>query len=64
MVKEIDFHKISCSEYKDQVQLTFGQSALEFKDQEYGELFFKGSLCFFHLSDPDVPLKILYEHAY
>ena len=30
VVKEIDFHKISCSEYKDQVQVRFGQSKLEF----------------------------------
>ena len=30
VVKEIDFHKISCSEYKDQVQVGFGQSKLEF----------------------------------
>lgn len=39
MVKEIDFHKISCSEYKDQVQLRIGQNEVEFKDQEYGNFF-------------------------
>ena len=30
VLKEIDFHKISCSENKDQVQVGFGQSKLEF----------------------------------
>lgn len=40
VVKEIDFRKVSCSDYEDQVQLRFGQSELEFKDQEYGENFF------------------------
>lgn len=62
MVKEIDFHKISCSEYEDQVQLRFGESKLEFKDQEYGKNSFKGNLCFFHSFNADLPLKIFYDH--
>lgn len=32
VVKEIDFYKISCSEYKDVLQLSFGQLEPLFKD--------------------------------
>lgn len=62
VVKEMEFHKVSCSEYKDQVQLRFGQNEVEFKDQDLGDFFSKGNLFGFHPFDPDVPLKILYEH--
>lgn len=68
VVKEIDFHKISCSEYKDQIQLTVGQNEVEFEDpRNLGDFFFfsKGNLCFFHPFDRGVPLKIFYErHAH
>lgn len=39
VVKEMEFHKVSCSEYKDQVQLRFGQNEVEFKDQDLGNFF-------------------------
>lgn len=61
VVKEIDFHKIS-SEYIDEVQVWFGQSKLEFKDQEYGKIFSRAISVFFHSFDLDLPLKILYDH--
>ena len=46
MVKEVDIHKISFSEYRDQVQLRFDQNEVEFKDQEYGEFFSRANSVF------------------